>query len=52
MLAGIVTCGSGNGAGSSGTPPGTYTVILTATGNGGIVHTVPMTLGVRPAGTP
>ncbi len=52
MLAGIVTCGSGNGAGSAGTPPGAYTVILTATGNGGIVHTVPMTLAVRPAGTP
>ena len=51
MLAGIATCGSGSGS-SGTTPAGTYTLVLTATGNGGIVHQVPMTLNVRPPGTP
>jgi hypothetical protein len=56
MLAGIVTCGGGSNVtnGLISTPPGTYTLTLTATGNGGTgtVHTVPITLGVRPSGTP
>ena len=54
MLAGIVTCGGGasNVTNSTSTPPGSYTLILTATGNGGTVHNVPITLGVRPSGTP
>jgi len=56
MLAGIVTCGGSNKVtnGLMSTPPGTYTLTLTATGNNGTgtVHTVPITLGVRPSGTP
>lgn len=55
MLAGIVTCGGGsNRLNTISTPPGAYTLTLTATGNGGTgtVHTVPITLGVRPSGTP
>ena len=53
MLAGMVTCGGGsNSLNTVSTPPGSYTLILTATGNGGTVHTVPITLGVRPSGTP
>lgn len=53
MLAGMVTCGGGsNSLNSMSTPPGAYTLTLTATGNGGIVHNVPITLGVRPSGTP
>jgi len=58
MLAGIVTCGGGsnvmNSVTAMATPPGTYTLTLTGTGNGGTgtVHTVPITLSVRPSGTP
>jgi len=56
MLGGIVACGGGSNVtnGLISTPPGTYTLTLTATGNGGTgtVHTVPITLGVRPSGTP
>ena len=55
MLAGIVTCGGGsNSLNAMSTPPGAYTLTLTATGNGGTgtVHSVPITLGVRPSGTP
>jgi hypothetical protein len=56
MFAGIVTCGGSNKVTNSlmSTPPGTYTLPLTATGNGGTgtVHTVPITLIVRPSGTP
>jgi hypothetical protein len=58
MLAGIVTCGGGskatNNLSTLSTPPGTYTLTLTATGNGGTgtVHNVPITLIVRPSGTP
>jgi len=55
MLAGLVTCGGSNGTNSlstMATPPGAYTLTLTATGNGGIVHSVPITLNVRPSGTP
>lgn len=57
MVAGIATCGGGSNVtnfNTMATPPGTYTLTLTATGNGGTgtVHTVPITLGVRPSGTP
>ncbi|HEY2114885.1 MAG TPA: hypothetical protein VGJ51_07330, partial [Candidatus Angelobacter sp.] len=56
VLAGIVTCGGGSKVTNSTmlTPPGSYTLILTATGNGGTgtVHSVPITLVVRPSGTP
>jgi hypothetical protein len=58
MLAGIVACGGGSNATNSlstmSTPTGTYTLTLTATGNGGTgtVHTVPITLVVRPSGSP
>lgn len=58
MLAGIVTCGGGsnvtNSLNTMSTPTGTYTLTLTATGNGGTgtVHSVPITLTVRPSGSP
>jgi hypothetical protein len=49
MMSGIATCGSG---GNPGTPAGSYTITVTATGNGGIVHSIPLTLNLRPFGTP
>jgi len=58
VLAGIVACGGArnvtNSLSTMSTPPGTYTLTLTATGNGGTgtVHSVPITLSVRPSGTP
>jgi hypothetical protein len=58
VLTGIVACGGGSNAANSlstmSTPTGTYTLTLTATGNGGTgtVHTVPITLVVRPSGSP
>ncbi|HEV8490798.1 MAG TPA: hypothetical protein VGR76_00955, partial [Candidatus Angelobacter sp.] len=56
MLSGIVTCGGSSNVTNNlmSTPPGTYTLTLTGTGNGGTgtVHTVPITLGVRPSGQP
>jgi len=58
MLGGIVTCGGSsnvtNKISAISTPPGTYTLTLTATGNGGTgtVHNIPITLSVRPSGTP
>jgi len=58
MIGGIATCGGGsnvtNSLNTMATPTGTYTLTLTATGNGGTgtVHTVPITLVVRPSGTP
>jgi hypothetical protein len=58
MLAGIVACGGGSNATNNlntmSTPTGTYTLTLTGTGNGGsgTVHNVPITLSVRPSGTP
>jgi hypothetical protein len=52
MMTGIITCGNGSSNGSLGTPAGTYTLTVTATGNGGTVHTIPLTLNVRPFGTP
>lgn len=58
VLASIVACGGAsnvtNSLSTMSTPPGTYTLTLTATGNGGTgtVHTVPITLSVRPSGTP
>ena len=53
LAAMIAGCGGGgNKLASGGTPPGAYSLTLTATGNGGIVHTVPIQLFVRPAGTP
>ena len=56
MLAGTVTCGgtknATNNVSTFSTPPGTYTLTLTATGNGGTVHNVPITVVVRPSGTP
>ncbi|HET9166183.1 MAG TPA: hypothetical protein VFP11_09305 [Candidatus Angelobacter sp.] len=59
VLAGVVACGGGaskvtNSVSTVSTPPGTYTLTLTATGNGGTgtVHTVPITLVVRPSGSP
>jgi hypothetical protein len=58
MLAGIVACGGGSNATNNlntmSTPTGTYTLTLTGTGNGGsgAVHNVPITLSVRPSGTP
>jgi len=57
VLVGIVACGGSSNATNSltmSTPTGTYTLTLTATGNGGsgTVHTVPITLVVRPSGSP
>jgi hypothetical protein len=55
MVASMVTCGGGNASNSIvATPAGTYTLTLTATGNNGTgaVHTVPITLSVRPSFTP
>lgn len=59
VLVGIVACGGGaskvtNNVSTFSTPSGTYTLTLTATGNGGTgtVHTVPITLIVRPSGSP
>ncbi len=58
VLAGIVACGGAsnvtNNLSNMATPPGTYTLTLTATGTGGTgtVHNVPITLSVRPSGTP
>jgi len=56
VLIGIVACGGGSKATNStmATPTGTYTLTLTGTGNGGsgTVHTVPITLVVRPSGSP
>lgn len=49
MMSGITTCGSGS---NPGTPAGSYTITVTATGNGGIVHSIPLTLNLRPFGTP
>ncbi len=55
MVASMVTCGGGNATNSTlATAAGTYTLTLTATGNNGTgtVHTVPITLNVRPSFTP
>jgi hypothetical protein len=58
VLASIVACGGGsnvtNSLNTMATPTGTYTLTLTATGTGGTgtVHNVPITLSVRPSGTP
>lgn len=49
MVASTATCGSGK---PSSTPPGTYNLVLTVTGNNSVVHTVTLTVGVRPAGSP
>jgi hypothetical protein len=52
LAAMIAGCGGGGNKLGGGTPPGSYSLTLTATGNGGIVHTVTIQLGVRPTGTP
>jgi hypothetical protein len=58
VLTGIVACGGGSNATNNlntmSTPTGTYTLTLTGTGNGGsgTVHNVPITLVVRPSGSP
>ncbi|HKV92321.1 MAG TPA: hypothetical protein VJW20_07215 [Candidatus Angelobacter sp.] len=55
MVASTVTCGGSNPSNTIlATPAGSYTLTLTATGNNGtgVVHTVPITLNVRPSFTP